>query len=114
MNRKDIVDLCELRRADREAFEARIDAARTLVSSGLYGPALDELYQAITMVERLMTAGDADPRLLFAGLPPEAMAALLASLDGRTEPFTPLPGPQTAAYESEADELLYGGAAGGG
>lgn len=27
--------------------------------------------------------------------------------------FTPLPGPQTMAYESEADELLFGGAAGG-
>lgn len=29
-------------------------------------------------------------------------------------PFIPLPGPQTAALESLADELLYGGAAGGG
>jgi hypothetical protein len=29
-------------------------------------------------------------------------------------PWAPLPGPQTAALESEADELLYGGAAGGG
>lgn len=29
-------------------------------------------------------------------------------------PWTPLPGPQTAALESEADELFYGGAAGGG
>lgn len=28
--------------------------------------------------------------------------------------WTPLPGPQTAAFESEADELFYGGAAGGG
>lgn len=28
--------------------------------------------------------------------------------------WLPQPGPQTAAYESEADELLYGGAAGGG
>ncbi|MBM3460141.1 MAG: terminase, partial [Armatimonadetes bacterium] len=28
--------------------------------------------------------------------------------------WTPLPGPQVAAYESEADELFYGGAAGGG
>lgn len=28
--------------------------------------------------------------------------------------WVPLPGPQTEAYESEADELYYGGAAGGG
>ncbi len=28
--------------------------------------------------------------------------------------WNPLPGPQTMAYESQADELLYGGAAGGG
>ena len=28
--------------------------------------------------------------------------------------WTPLPGPQTLAYSSQADELLYGGAAGGG
>ena len=28
--------------------------------------------------------------------------------------FVPLPGPQTEAYLSKADVLLYGGAAGGG
>lgn len=28
--------------------------------------------------------------------------------------WVPLPGPQTAAYQSQADELFYGGAAGGG
>jgi hypothetical protein len=51
----------------------------------------------------------------FAGLPPEQVAALLANIRaGGSAPFVPLPGPQTAAYESLADELLYGGAAGGG
>lgn len=30
------------------------------------------------------------------------------------KPFIPLPGPQTAAYYSQADELFYGGEAGGG
>lgn len=30
------------------------------------------------------------------------------------EPWTPLPGPQTQAYHCPADELLFGGAAGGG
>jgi hypothetical protein len=29
-------------------------------------------------------------------------------------PWKPLPGPQTQAFESEADELFYGGASGGG
>jgi Terminase large subunit, T4likevirus-type, N-terminal len=32
----------------------------------------------------------------------------------RAQRWVPLPGPQTEAYYSEADELLYGGAAGGG
>ncbi len=46
----------------------------------------------------------------------EAEAHLLALAgieDGGLE-WLPLPGPQTEAYYSEADELLYGGAAGGG
>jgi hypothetical protein len=38
--------------------------------------------------------------------------ALLAA--GGDEPWTPLEGPQTLAYESEADVVGYGGAAGGG
>jgi hypothetical protein len=37
------------------------------------------------------------------------------ALTGNEAPtWTPLPGPQQQAYESEADELLYGGAGGGG
>jgi len=39
------------------------------------------------------------------------VAALLAKLD---RPWFPLKGPQTMAYESEADIIGYGGAAGGG
>lgn len=39
------------------------------------------------------------------------MNSLLLSL---TPKWVPLPGPQTEAYYCEADELLYGGAAGGG
>ncbi|MGH7095603.1 MAG: terminase [Stellaceae bacterium] len=50
----------------------------------------------------------------LAALSPEQTVALLAALDGPQLPFTPLPGPQAAAYDSLADELLYGGAAGGG
>lgn len=43
----------------------------------------------------------------------DQLGALLAGLDGPREVFTPLPGPQTEAYNSKADELLFGGAAGG-
>jgi hypothetical protein len=57
------------------------------------------------------TQGDLPARL--AALSPEAIIALMNSLDGGGS-FVPLPGPQQAAYESAADELLYGGAAGGG
>jgi hypothetical protein len=45
-----------------------------------------------------------------------AEALELAASDGALEDalFAPLPGPQTQAYESEADIIGYGGAAGGG
>lgn len=46
------------------------------------------------------------------GLPEDRRVQLARTLPRR--PFTPLPGPQTRALESLADELLYGGAAGGG
>ncbi len=39
---------------------------------------------------------------------------VLAKIDPRLKVWAPQPGPQTEAYFSEADELLYGGAAGGG
>jgi hypothetical protein len=41
-------------------------------------------------------------------------AALYARELRRRHPWKPLPGPQTLAYESKADVLGYGGAAGGG
>lgn len=41
----------------------------------------------------------------------EQVDELLRSIE---EPWLPQPGPQTLAYYSEADELFYGGAAGGG
>lgn len=37
-----------------------------------------------------------------------------AELERRAKQWRPLPGPQTMAYSSPADELFYGGAAGGG
>lgn len=49
-------------------------------------------------------------------LPAEAVAEVVATAEQLTgkKPWLPNPGPQTAAYFSEADELFYGGAAGGG
>ena len=52
---------------------------------------------------------------LLAGLTPEDRARLESLADDeRRQPWVPNPGPQTAAYLSRADVLLYGGAAGGG
>lgn len=50
------------------------------------------------------------------GLSPEARGALVESVAPLRERmrFVPLPGPQTDAYLSDADVLLYGGQAGGG
>lgn len=48
------------------------------------------------------------------GLAPAERAALEASALERTPLWVPNPGPQTDAYFSEADELFYGGQAGGG
>lgn len=48
-------------------------------------------------------------------LTPEARAALEAMFTAQGNPaWVPQPGPQTAAYYSEADIVFYGGAAGGG
>jgi len=47
-------------------------------------------------------------------LAPSERAELDALLAGRPAAWRPLPGPQTSAYDSAADVLLYGGAAGGG
>lgn len=44
----------------------------------------------------------------------ETLLALLEEKNRRRGPWNPLPGPQTLAYHSDADELFYGGAAGGG
>ena len=52
----------------------------------------------------------------YRGLPPEAQKAVVADAVAATKNmrFVPLPGPQTDAYLSEADVLLYGGSAGSG
>lgn len=50
----------------------------------------------------------------FKSLTPEQVAQLDQLLLSTSEPWLPQPGPQTAAYHSKADELLFGGAAGGG
>lgn len=51
-------------------------------------------------------------RELLQRLPPEALTQLDSLLF--SEPWVPLPGPQTLAAKSPADVLFYGGAAGGG
>ncbi len=52
---------------------------------------------------------------LIRGLPPAARAELCRQLLARGAPlWAPLDGPQRLAYESQADVLGYGGAAGGG
>jgi hypothetical protein len=50
------------------------------------------------------------------GLPEKEKAELIAETLEATKHmrFVPLPGPQTEAYLSQADILLYGGQAGGG
>lgn len=52
----------------------------------------------------------------LSGLPKEKKEAVIADAMAATKGmrFVPLPGPQTEAYLSEADVLLYGGQAGGG
>lgn len=52
----------------------------------------------------------------LAGLPPDERQAVEREIAAETATmrFVPLPGPQTEAYLSPADVLLYGGAAGGG
>lgn len=51
-------------------------------------------------------------RELLQRLPPEVLTQLDSLLF--SEPWVPLPGPQTLAKNSQADVLFYGGAAGGG
>jgi len=47
-------------------------------------------------------------------LTPSEREELIALMPGKDRVWTPLPGPQQAAYESKADIVGYGGAAGGG
>ena len=53
-------------------------------------------------------------RQFLLSLPETMKERALAVLAGWRPKWTPLPGPQTQAYQSPADVLLYGGAAGGG
>ena len=50
----------------------------------------------------------------FKSLQPQQLAELDEMLFNISEPWLPQPGPQTLAYHNQADELLFGGAAGGG
>lgn len=77
--------------------------------------------QLLSRINAIATGGGAtarDLRLveeLIQALPPVARMEVgkLVSFElGRV--WTPLPGPQTRAYDSKADQLFYGGSAGGG
>lgn len=56
-------------------------------------------------LERLIDSLPADKRMALANMP---------AIKARIGKWKPNPGPQTRAYYSEADELLFGGEAGGG
>lgn len=64
------------------------------------------------MTQTAATAAIAEAEALLAGLSDAELAQLDRELG--FELWLPLPGPQTAAYYCQADELFYGGAAGGG
>ena len=53
---------------------------------------------------------------LLSGLPEDRVQGIAKATEPlfSTKKFVPNPGPQTLAYESEADELFYGGSLGGG
>lgn len=51
---------------------------------------------------------------LIAGLSPDSLAELKESASTVKQVWVPNPGPQTTAWFCEADELFYGGSAGGG
>lgn len=62
-----------------------------------------------------MPATLADMVAAIKGMPKEERDGLLeATSDSATAPWLPIVGPQTVAFFHEADEMLYGGAAGGG
>lgn len=63
-------------------------------------------------LETAAAAAVAEAERMLAGMTPDQLAEIDKFLAFET--WLPLPGPQTAAFYSEADELFYGGAAGGG
>jgi len=56
---------------------------------------------------------DQDIRRAVGRMTPEELVELDRLLKG-VSPWRPLPGPQSEAFSSPADIMLYGGAAGGG
>jgi hypothetical protein len=69
----------------------------------------------VTALAALSQLSQNIPEIDFASLSEEKLAEIQALVDD--SPFSlwaPNPGPQALAYASTADELFYGGAAGGG
>lgn len=74
------------------------------------GAAALEAFQALPVTEQLKTVDEELKRL-----PEELRAGVITAMAPALNlPWMPLPGPQSWAYNSLADVLLYGGAAGGG
>src|SRR5690242_16616814 len=67
------------------------------------------------MAEGLLTQASIDQlAAMLASKSPKELQELAAAIPQQFQRWAPQPGPQSLAYFSEADELLYGGAAGGG
>ena len=67
------------------------------------------------MAEGLLTQATVDQlTAMLATKSPKELQELADAIPQQFKRWAPQPGPQTKAYFSEADELLYGGAAGGG
>jgi hypothetical protein len=62
----------------------------------------------------IQTPGTGSPRGLLGSLVSQLAAGIAAETSEEEGAWKPLPGPQTLAFHTAADELFYGGAAGGG
>lgn len=67
-----------------------------------------------SVLESLASASLEETETFLDSLPAETLEEFDEEIEAISEGFQPLPGPQTDAYFSEADVLLYGGEAGGG
>lgn len=80
-----------------------------------HSPSLDQMEKLWERMEPLSRSRSSNElEKLLKSLPAHLLEELDRLLTTATEPWLPNPGPQTEAYYSPAQVLLYGGAAGGG